>query len=408
MRRSPLSDLNLTQTTLPAAGQPRPALSRVNLMLLALLALQLLAVAWVYWPRAGSPEGTPLLPGVSADQVTRLRIADADRSVELERTGDGWVMAGTDGYPANTEKITTTLASLIGITTDRLVTTTPASHARLQVAPDAFARQVTLTTPGGDQVIYLGSSAGAGATHVRLDGNDATYLTSGLDVWQLDTAPSSWVNATYFSLPADEVVSLTLQNANGTLTFVKDENGEWTLQDRAPDEEVLAANISTLVTRATGVNLTVPLGTSDKPEYGMADPLATLTLQTQNEQGETAEYTLRLGAKGADNTYVFKASSSPHYVRIAGFTGDEFANKQRADFLPQPEAADTETDSSAAPATSAAITATNSVSETAPLTPAQAITATAPLTAAPAISATGTSTATGSISSTETTTATSD
>ncbi|MCC6166232.1 MAG: DUF4340 domain-containing protein [Caldilineaceae bacterium] len=399
-----MSDHNLAQTTLPAAGQPRPAFSRVNLALLALLALQLVAVAWVYRPRATGAAGTPLLPGVSADQVTRLRIADADRSVELERAGDGWVMAGTDGYPANTEKITTTLASLIGVTTDRLVATTPASHARLQVAPNAFARQVTLTTPDGDQAIYLGSSAGAGATHVRLDGNDATYLTSGLDVWQLDTAPSSWVNATYFSLPADEVVALTLQNANGTLTFVKDENGEWTLQDRAPDEQVLAANISTLVTRATGVNLTVPLGTADKPEYGMADPLATLTLQTQNAQGETAEYTLVMGAKDADNTYVFKASSSPHYVRIAGFTGDEFASKKRADFLPQPEAAD----GSAAPAPAAAITGTNPASATGALTPAQAITATAPLTAAPPISGAETPTVSGAITPTETTTITSD
>lgn len=387
-----MSDLNLAQPTLPAAGRQRPAVSRVNLLLLAILVLQVIVVAWVYWPRPGSQAGTPLLPGLSADQVTRLRIADSENnSVELERIPEGWAVAGTDGYLANSEKITTTLASLIGVTTNRLVTRTAASHARLQVAPDNFVRQITLGTPSGDKVIYLGSSGGASATHVRLDGDDATYLTSGLDTWQLETAPSSWVNAAYFTVPTDEVVSLTLENAHGALAFVKDETGAWTLQDRAEGENVLAANISTLVTRATGVNLVAPLGSADKPEYGMADPLATLTLQTKNAQGETATYTLLLGAKDADNNYVFKASNSPHYVRIAGYTGDEFANKQRADLLAQPAAG---ADASAGPDASAAITATSPVSASAVVTPAQTITASETLTTAAPITATDAATRT--------------
>ncbi len=383
-----MSDLNMTQTTLPAIEQPRAWLSRLNLVLIAAVLVQALLVAWVYWPRNTATGGEPLLADVTTDEITRLRIADTnDNVVDLERTDEGWTLANTDGYPANSEKISTTLSSLVGLTTDRLVTSTPGSHGRLQVAEDNYVRQITLTTPDGDHVIYLGSSAGAGATHVRLGGDDATYLTGELASWEVEARPNSWINTSYVSVPQEEVVSMTLQNASGTLTFVRDDENEWTLQDRAAEEEILSANISTLVTRATGVTLIEPLGQSEQPEYGMDAPLATLTLQTENEDGETEEYTLTLGAKDDDtNSYYFKASNSPFYVRIASYTGDEFANKARADFLPQPaeESAAEETDAGEADSEGASPVlpdAAGAVTETAAVTATQTVTAAEPVTA---------------------------
>lgn len=397
-----MSNLNPTQELPGAARRAQPAMSRLNLILIAALIVQIALVAWVYWPRGSAAQGDPLLPGITADQVTRLRIADAQGSaVELERTADGWALADTDGYPANTEQITTTITSLLGLMTDRLVTNTAGSHDRLQVAEDNFVRQITLATPSGDTVLYLGSAAGAGATHVRLASSDATYLTGDIATWDLATTPSSWINATYFSLPPDEVTSFTLHNAAGTLDFVKDDQGEWTLADAAPEEQVLANNIVSLLTRATGVNLITPLGTAEDAEYGMADPLATLTLRTQSAGGEAAEYTLHLGAKDEEtNSYVFKASDSPYYVRIASFTGDEFANKTRADFLAPPDEGSAD-DSvggalpllpNALQGGSAAVTETITSAEA--ITSSQAVTAVAPLTATEEVSPTETTTAT--------------
>lgn len=361
-----MSDLNLTQDA-PAAALPRPSLSRLNLFLLGAAVVQLLIVAWVYWPRPSGPSGVPLLPNLTAEQVTRLVITGTDdQTVELERADSGWVLAGTEGYPANTEKITTTLTSLIGLTTDRMVTGTAGSHARLQVAEDNYVRRITLTTPDGNKVVYLGSSAGAGATHARVDGDDATYLIGGLATWDLETTPSAWVNPSYFTLPADQVTTFTLKNSAGTLTFVKDANGAWTLQDATADEQVLANNISSLLTRATSINLITPLGTTQKPEYGMASPTATLTLETENEQNQVQTYTLVLGAKDAsEDSYILKASNSPHFVRIAAYTGDEFANKTRADFLAPAE------NPAAAPVSPLA---TPEISATAAITPNTAIT----------------------------------
>lgn len=367
-----MSDLSLTQNA-PTAATPRPALSRLNLFLLGAAVVQLLIVAWVYWPRPSGPSGAPLLLSLSADQVTRLVITGTDdQTVELERSDSGWVLAGTEGYPAGTEKISTTLTSLVGMTTDRMVTSTAGSHARLQVAEDNYVRRITLTTPDGNKVVYLGSSAGAGATHVRVDGEDATYLTGSLATWDLETTPSAWVNPSYFTLPADQVSSFALENSAGKLTFVKDANGAWTLQDATGDEQVLADNISSLLTRATSINLTAPLGITEKPEYGMAAPTATLTFETTNEQNQAETYTLTLGAKDASGEgYILKASNMPHFARIAAYTGDEFAAKTRADFLAPPE------DQAAAPVsplTPPEISVVGAVTATAPVTPDQTLT----------------------------------
>jgi len=63
--------------------------------------------------------------------------------------------------------------------------------------------------------------------------------------------------------------------------------------------------------------------------------LATVTVKTEDDT-----YTLRVGARDdATNSYVFNASSSPYYVRVAGWAGDAFVNKTRPDFLAEPPAA---------------------------------------------------------------------
>jgi hypothetical protein len=384
-----LSNIDLAQ---PAPA--RPALSRLNLILLALLVVQAVVVVAVFWPRATATGGGALLPELTAEQVTGLTIADnTGQSVALQRGESGWTLAGTDDYPANSEKISTTLSSLIGIKTDRLVTRTAASQKQLEVAEDDFQRRVTLTTAGGDKTIYLGSSAGAGATHVRAGDSDATYLTGDVATWDLDPNPSSWVNAQYVNLSADNVVTLTLTNANGSFVFARGADDAWTLQGAAADEQVASANISTLVSQATAVNLTAPLGKTEKPEYGLAQPQATVVVTSKDDSGQETATTLLVGAKTEEGEgYYFKASSSPYYVTIATYTGEAFVAKQRSDFLTPPaEATDEVPAESAAPAfptipdegaqTSSAVTGTTPLTETSPVTSATPLTAISAVTA---------------------------
>jgi hypothetical protein len=325
--------------------------------LAAIFVVQLAAVAWVFWPRAAATAGGgPLLGDLTADAVTALTITDdADRSVSLERSGDGWTLAGSDGYPAKAEQVTTLLDKLIDIKADRLVANTPASHNRLQVADENFLRKLELTTADGVRTLYVGSSGGASATHVRAAGKDATYLTSAVASWDLQPVATDWIDIAYFNVATADILTVTLENAGGTLTFVPTGDNEWTMTDLAEGEQASSANISTLMSRIAAINLHTVLGKTEKPEYGLAEPLATVTVKAKTAEGGEKTTTLTMGAKDeARDAYYFKSSDSPYYVLLAAFTGDEFANKRRTDYLAQPEAA--ATPEAAAPAGATAAT----------------------------------------------------
>jgi hypothetical protein len=319
------------------------AISHANLILIGILLVQLAITAYLFWPsQEATTAGEPLLAGVTADSVTALAISDdSDRSVSFVKEGDTWTLAATDGYPARAEKITETLNKLVAISGDRLVTQTPGSHGRLQVAEDSYLRKVDITTADGTHTLYFGSSTGASATHVREAGEDATYLTGEIATWELDTLATTWIDVTYHQVPKEQITHVTLENANGTFTFVRGEGaeGEWTLADATADEPVAPANINTLIDRIATLNLHTVLGKSEAPEYGLDAPLATVTVTsseatTDTTSAEIKTTTLLVGAKDEEtNTYYLKSSGSEYYVRLAAFTGDEFVNKQRSDFM---------------------------------------------------------------------------
>lgn len=343
--------MNSVNTAPALSTGRREKTGRLNLVLIVLALLQLAAVAYVFRPQNPvAMAGVPLFGELNADAVTMLTITDnLGRTVTLSRSADGWVLDGTDGWPANAKKIEETVTKLLSIKAERQVTRTSASHSRLQVAADNFQRRITIATPGDNMTLLLGSSAGAAATHVRAENADAVYLTGAIATWELETLPSSWIDTAYFRLDLERIRQVTLENSTGSITVVPD-GDEWTLADLAPDESPLTANIRGLVSRATSINLNRPLGKQDDPIYGLAAPQATLTILADDEQGNPTTYTLLVGNKDPEtNTYFFKASTSDFFVAIPGFTGDEFTGKSRADFIaaspssPEESAPDTST-----------------------------------------------------------------
>jgi hypothetical protein len=354
--------------------KPTRPINLTNIILLVVLLAQIAVTTYLFWPsQAATLNGDPILAGVTPDAVTALTITDTDgKSVSFSKEGDIWTLADTDGYPARSEKISEILGKLVAINTDRLVTQTAGSHDRLQVDEGNYVRKVDITTASGTQTLYLGSSTGASATHVRAANADATYLTSEVATWELDTLPTTWIEVAYYQVPKEQITEVTLDNANGSLTFVRGggENGdEWTLADATADEPVAPANINTLIDRIATLNLHTVLGKSEAPEYGLDAPLATLTVTTSEATTDTTSAatkttTLVVGAKDEEtNTYYLKSSDSEFYVRLAAFTGDEFVNKQRSDFMVQ--STEATPDSSVAPeATEPAIGVTDVPTDT--------------------------------------------
>lgn len=325
-------------------------MKRHDQILALALVVQIVLSVVVFWPRPTATGGEEtLFPDLEPNDVVTMTITDDQGDTTTLRKQEGeWVLPDADNYPAQADKITPVLDKIAGLNTGRLVTRTDASHKRLQVAADDFVRRIDFETADGkSHTIYMGSSPSYAATHFRLDGQNETYLTDDLSTWEINAAPGSWVDATYFSFEKEKLTQVTLENGNGTFVFTKDDEGIWTLEGLKPGEELAAGKIDAVVNKATSVALLRPLGEKENAAYGLDDPAATVTLEAEDQT-----ITLLVGAEDPeDNSYVVKVSESPYYVRVAGYNVQPLVENAREDFLqlpptPTPEGGTPEAESS--------------------------------------------------------------
>jgi hypothetical protein len=204
-----------------------------------------------------------------------------------------------------------------------------------------------------------------------------------------------WANLAYVQIPNDQPTALTITNANGSLAFTEVSTDTWTLNDLAAGEVFNQNNFTTVLSRLSSLNMTEPVGKEAKPELGLDNPSATVTVTTPDKT-----VTLLVGAKDEGGTnYYAKSSESEFYVKVASFSAEQFVNDTRDRYLQPPPT----------PEASSGITDTTGVTTTLPLTdlagfpttfgetPTTTVTATGTVTASEAITATEAVTATGTV-----------
>ena len=328
-------------------------MTKLNRILVVLLVLQVGLAAVVLWPRRATTEGSQsLFPELETNRVVRVTITGSDGGqIEMAKEGADWVLPEADDYPVQSSQVSALLVKIAGLQTGQPVTETSSSHEQLGVAEDAFERMVELELDDGTRyTLFVGTSPSYGATHVRAGGQDEVYLTTNLTSYDVGVLATDWVDPTYFSVQQDQVARLSLENQNGEFTFIRMASGGelapaqeiWSMADLAEGETLNTTAVETLLSRAASVTMQQPLGTEEKPEYGMDNPTAVVTLLTESEEEGTDNYTLRVGAKDPDDgSYVVISSESPYYVRVSEYSVQSLVENTRDDFLelpPTPEA----------------------------------------------------------------------
>lgn len=315
-------------------------MNRHNQILAVVLVVQLVMAGLLFWQpwsaAAGSAAG-PLIPGFTVPGVTGLTISDGDGNrVMMTRTGENWVLPELGDYPVDSAKVEPLLQKIEELETNRLVTQTDSSHRRLKVAGDDFNRLVEIELQdGAGHKLYLGSPAGGTSAHVRADDQAEVYLANNLSSWDVSAQASGWIDTLYFTVPQTATVALTLENQNGVFEFEK-EGENWTMAGLAEDETFNPSSLTSLLSQASSIQMTAPIGKEKEASFGIDQPQATVTLKTKDGDQEKT-YVLRIGAKDPeDSSYVASSSESPYFVRVAEFTGNNFIDKTREDFLELP------------------------------------------------------------------------
>lgn len=310
-------------------------IKRHHQILAGILIAQIVLSVVAFWPRPSTAGQTePLFPDLEAGDVSALTIEDAEGNVvRLQKATGEWVLPEADDYPAEADAVSSFLEKLLALSTGRLVTNSDTSHPRLQVSPDEFARRVSFeTSDGTEATVYLGSSPQYGSVHFRLEGQTETYLTNELSTYDANATATAWIDPTYQTVPQEDVNRVTLENVNGTFVFEKEGEDTWAMADLGEDETLDQTQVTALVRRATSVRIDEPLGTEERPSYGLDDPNALVTLETDQKT-----VTLQVGAKGPDDaSYVVKSSESDYYVAVAETGVQALVENGRDAFLKEP------------------------------------------------------------------------
>jgi hypothetical protein len=367
-------------------------MSRTNKILAAVLALQfvLLGVRAV-WPSSSNNKIAPggvLVANYDPATVNQITITDdSGKTITLKQADGNWTLPDYGDYPVESSRIMTVLDKIQLVRADRLITQSETSFRQLEVSPDQYVRLVEFDqTDGKSHKLYLGKTGGGNTVHVRLDDQNQVYLTGDLTPSDVNATPASWIDTTYYTASTDDVVSITLQNANGTFDFTKD-GDTWTVSGLNAGEILNTVNFTPILNTITSLRMTEPISKEVQDTFGMDAPQAVITLHVmETEAPETTsaaptpdtssllgvspetttptntpaptatpqkvekEYTFQIGA-ALDNGVVLKGSNSDYYVLVAQSTADHFTNKSQADFATVPPTPTPEPTLTPAPAT---------------------------------------------------------
>jgi len=304
-------------------------------ILATVLVAQIALSVVVFWPRpttAGQQE--PLFPDLAKEDVTSLTIEDDQGNrIALQKVTGEWVMPDAGEYPAQSEEVEALLEKLTALTTGQLVTRSDTSHKRLRVAANDFARRIEFESSGGTETLYIGSSPQYGSVHFRLEGESEAYLTSQLTTWDVNASTSTWIDTSYHSVQQDDVARFTLENANGTFVFERDDDGWAMVEPEMAEGEVLnKTQVEAVLRRAAAVTIKSPLGVEEKAAYGLDDPTAEVIMETGD-----GTVTLTLGSKDEDDgSYVVKSSESAYYVHVSINSVTALVQNDRDAFVDEP------------------------------------------------------------------------
>lgn len=309
-------------------------MSQTNKILIGLLVAQaiLLAVTWSSdIGRGGGEDGESLVP-FAADTITRLEVVKKaedgkdPENVVLLKEGDGWIVDGTDEFPADPDKVSEVLEKLTKASRKDPLVRNRANHNALNVGPRTYEKQVILDAGDQKTTLTLGTAKGT-SVHVRVDDGDEVFLARGISVWGVGHRVDTYVDTQYAVI--EEPTEIAVTNKNGTINLKKNDEGTWLVAELRPDQKTDVTRIRSFVNQARSLRLVEPLGKTIKPEYGLE---AGARVMVKNAE-KTLEY--RIGNKDGDHVYV-KATDNPYVVKMRAFSVESLLNQTPDKFIEEP------------------------------------------------------------------------
>ncbi len=259
-------------------------MSRKQMILATVLAVQVLLLVLLRLPGSGSAEAgsvRPLLPELENLNAARLVIESGEGdTVALARSGESWTLEEADGFPADGSKVDTMLNDLKALKVRRPVVTSSRYHAQLKVSEEDNERRIRIwdDAEAGPAVdLLVGNAPNYRISSVRRQGEDEVYEVMGLSGWDVQAKQASWIDSKLVDLPADQVTALEVTNSHGRFRLEK-AGGTWSVVAGAAPGDLDQGEVDALVRAYASVYMADPVGRVNEAEQGLEQPAAVVQI----------------------------------------------------------------------------------------------------------------------------------
>ncbi len=275
-------------------------------VLAALAAAAFLSSRTLSAPPADPRVGGRLVDPDTVNKAAALRLSDQGKTILLTRAPDGsWTDASYYGMPADFSKLSGFTGDLAAATIGRLVTSSPASLARLGFKDT----QIALLDASGRELwsASLGKSPDSGGRFVRFPGEDRAYLAN-LSSW-IDTDPKAWANSQLIDLRPEDVARVRAGFDGGaTLTLSRArKDADWSADGAPVHRRVAADKVASLLATLGTLRFSDTSDPADPQAAAARRNARTFALTTFD--GRT--FTISLGRKPEEKAAKGSAAPNP-------------------------------------------------------------------------------------------------
>lgn len=284
-------------------------MTRISQVLSLLLAVQLLIAAAVFWPKQdrGDQDARAAILALETEAIDRIDISDGDSSVQLARSGGGWILPEYFSLPVATSRVDKVLKDLPSQRRGWPVASSDSAVTRFEVDEASYQRRVgfySADTLAGE--IFLGSSPGFRKVHSRPGGDRQVYAIE-FSSFELPTTNTDWLDKSLLQVDAS-ITSLTGLD----FRLTPSDGDTWAAEDGTV---AAAEEVNKLINGLTSLRVTGAADPATTEMLAQMDVPANLRVST-----DAGDYEFRLFE--IEDAYYIQRSDIPVFFSISAFDHD--------------------------------------------------------------------------------------
>jgi len=297
------------------------------LAVIAVIQIALTVKTWMGNPELQSHSRGSQLLSFKTSEIDALLIQDGSNKVQLKKKENKWIL--TDGFPADSDKVDALLKKLSGLQYNLPVATSPGALDRFKVARNNFERHLQLLSNGKVLAeLYLGTGAGARQSHVRSSQQESVYRVA-MGSYDLPVTPDAWQDKKILQFTVADVVAMKLdglklqrQDSDSPDSEKKKDTPLWVDNSLPSGSTVNQLMVNEGLSKLASLRFTRILGSEEKPEYGLAEPLLTVNLVFKN-----GSRIYKFGRIKDSEDICLKVSDRDEYFQLASFLAKPLLEK---------------------------------------------------------------------------------